>query len=141
MWYNGLMTWLIRSPLHGVVSGNMLTVTYTGRKSGRRYTTPVNYVRRGDRLLIASLPERTWWRNLRGGQAVEVRLRGRDVTAQAEVYEGESVSPVLADYLRSAPGMARYFDVKMVGGEPDTAGVARVAPSRVIVALRLQGAG
>ena len=47
MWFNSIMKWLIRSPLHGLVSKSMLVIGYTGRKSGRRYETPVNYVRDG----------------------------------------------------------------------------------------------
>ena len=41
--YNPLMKWLLRSPLHGVVSKMYLLVTFTGRKSGTVYSTPVEY--------------------------------------------------------------------------------------------------
>jgi deazaflavin-dependent oxidoreductase (nitroreductase family) len=140
MWYNGIMVALLRSPLHGAVSRSVLALTYTGRKSGRSYTVPVNYVRDPDdnhRLLITSAPARTWWRNLRSGQVVSVRLRGRDVAAVAEVLEGGSRTEALAAYFRGAPQMAKYFEVKMVDGEPDTDDVTRVAPTRVMVILKL----
>ncbi len=136
MWYNGIMIGLLRSPLHATISGNVLALTYTGRKSGQRFTVPVNYVSDGRRLIITSTPARTWWRNLRGGQTVNLRLRGRNVTAEAEVLEGEAVAPALAAYFRGAPHMAKYFEVGMNDGEPDAADVARVAPSRVMVILK-----
>jgi len=136
MWYNGIMIALLRSPLHSTISGTVLALTYTGRKSGRRFTVPVNYVSEGDQLIITSTPARTWWRNLRGGQTVSLRLRGRDVSAEAEVLEGEAVVPALAAYFRGAPHMAKYFEVAMNEGEPDAADVAQVAPSRVMVILR-----
>jgi deazaflavin-dependent oxidoreductase (nitroreductase family) len=139
MWYNGIMTALLRSPLHGAISHSVLALTYTGRKSGRTYTVPVNYVRDPDdyeRLLITSTPARTWWRNLREGQSVIVRLRGRDVLSFADVLEGESATAALAAYFRGAPQMAKYFEVKMEGDEPDADDVARVAPSRIMVAVK-----
>lgn len=42
---NPVVTWLLRSSLHGILSGSTLLITVTGRKSGRIYTIPVNYVR------------------------------------------------------------------------------------------------
>jgi deazaflavin-dependent oxidoreductase (nitroreductase family) len=139
MWYNGIMIALLRSPLHGAISHSVLGLTYTGRKSGQTHTVPVNYVRDPDdydRLLITSTPARTWWRNLRGGQSLSVRLRGREVISFAEVLEGDSATAALAAYFRGAPQMARYFEVKMVDGEPDADDVVRVAPSRVMVVVK-----
>lgn len=139
MWYNGVMLWLLRSPLHGAISRDVLAVTYTGRKSGQRYSVPVNYVRDGERLLITSTPARTWWRNLRGGQRVSLRLRGKETPAVGHVIEaGEALAEALAAYFRGAPQMARYFDVKMIDGEPDPVDLARVAPSRVMIVLEVE---
>jgi hypothetical protein len=33
---------LLRSPLHGFMDRSTLLLTYTGHKSGKAYTTPVN---------------------------------------------------------------------------------------------------
>ncbi len=139
MWYNGIMLWLLRTPLHGAISRYVLALTYTGRKSGRRYAVPVNYVRDENRLLITSTPARTWWRNLRGGQPVSLRLRGQEVAAVGyAIEEPQAVGEALADYFRGVPQMARYFDVKMVNGEPDPADLARIAPSRVMIVLEVE---
>jgi deazaflavin-dependent oxidoreductase (nitroreductase family) len=82
---NGTMSLLLRSPLHGLVSKHAMLITVSGRKSGRLYTTPVNYVRDGDTITVVSRPNRTWWRNLRGGASVAVRVRGEDLKGVAEV--------------------------------------------------------
>lgn len=52
---NGFMSGLLRSSLRGLVSGNMLLIGVTGRKTGRQYVTPVNYLRDGDENLTAYL--------------------------------------------------------------------------------------
>jgi deazaflavin-dependent oxidoreductase (nitroreductase family) len=82
---NGTMKLVLRSPLHGLVSKHAMLITVTGRKSGRLYTTPVNYVREGDTITVVSRANRTWWRNLRGGAPVAVRVSGKDLKGVAEV--------------------------------------------------------
>jgi hypothetical protein len=32
MWYNAVIRWILRSPLHGLMSKNTLLVNYRGRK-------------------------------------------------------------------------------------------------------------
>jgi len=54
MWYNPIMKWILGSPLHRVVSKSTMLVTFTGRKSGKQYTIPVNYVREGDVFYVTS---------------------------------------------------------------------------------------
>jgi deazaflavin-dependent oxidoreductase (nitroreductase family) len=67
---------VLRSSLHGFMGRSTLLLTYTGRKSGKAYTLPVNYLRDGDTLLVVSSCEHIWWKNLRGGAPVAVRVRG-----------------------------------------------------------------
>ena len=76
MWYNSIMSAVLRSPLHGMLSKNMMLITVTGKKSGREYTTPVSFTRQGDDLWVISKRERTWWRNLIGGAPVRLELKG-----------------------------------------------------------------
>jgi deazaflavin-dependent oxidoreductase (nitroreductase family) len=94
---NGTMSVLLRSPLHGLVSQRVMLITICGRKSGRLYTTPVNYVRDGDTITVVSRTHRTWWRNLRGGAQVTVRARGEDLKGVAEVVvdDKEAVAKAL----------------------------------------------
>ena len=58
--YNPLMLWLLRSPLHGVVSSMYMVVNFTGRKSGKAYSTPVEYWQDGDTLMFFTTRSRVW---------------------------------------------------------------------------------
>jgi deazaflavin-dependent oxidoreductase (nitroreductase family) len=140
MWYNPLLTMILRSPLHSLLSGNTLALTYTGRKSGRTYTTPVNYVRDGDRLWATSTRTRTWWRNLRGGVPVSLRLQGHEVQATGSVMEDEAaVAEALSAYLSKVPGWAKYFKVGLdASGQLDRNDLARAAKERVMIQFRLR---
>jgi deazaflavin-dependent oxidoreductase (nitroreductase family) len=139
MWYNPMMIWLLRSPLHGLISKSFMLVTYTGRKSGRVYAVPVNYVRNGSVLTVTSYRQRTWWRNLRDGAPVTVRLQGRELHATGEVIEDDDgVATALAEYLQSVPGSAKYFQVGLDSdGRPKAEDVVRAASGRVMVHIRL----
>jgi deazaflavin-dependent oxidoreductase (nitroreductase family) len=136
---NPLMKLILRSPLHGLASHNTMLITVTGRKSGKVYTTPVNYVRDGDILLVTSLRGRVWWKNLRGGAPVSVRLQGHDLKGIAEaVTDDEAVRKGLLAYLRKVPDYARYFQVSLdPDGQPNVEDVTRAAHNRVMIEIRL----
>lgn len=139
MWFNPLMTWLIRSPFHRLLSKNFMTVTYQGRKSGKSYQLPVNYTRQGDALVTFSYRERTWWRNLRGGAQVVLRLEGKDVPAKSQVIEADAeVTDALAAYLRQTPQMAKYFQVGLdPAGLPRNEDIQRIAAERVVIRTQI----
>jgi hypothetical protein len=48
MWFNLMIVWLLKSPLHGMISKGVMLVSVTGRKSGRMISTPTNYLRDGN---------------------------------------------------------------------------------------------
>ena len=50
--YNPIIIWLLRSPLHSLMDKSTILVTITGRKSGKKYTIPVSYMRDGDTLFM-----------------------------------------------------------------------------------------
>jgi hypothetical protein len=54
--------------------------------------------REGTLTIFVGRPERKkWWRNLRGGAEVEVRLRGRRIRGQAEVVEDSAAVETYLD--------------------------------------------
>lgn len=113
MWFNPIIKFLLTSPLHFFVSGNMMLLNFTGRKSGKAFSTPVNYVTIGDDLYTTSVPERTWWRNFRGGGPAEIVMKGKRLAYTGTSYEGvDAVMTVLPGYLAHAPkAVADYYGV------------------------------
>ena len=69
-----------------IVGRNVAIITYTGRRSGRTFTTPVAYRRSGDEIEIAAnMPDaKSWWRNFLGdGAPLTVRLEGTEQPGHA----------------------------------------------------------
>ena len=91
--FNAGVVGLLEAPLVGSLMGKGFTViTYVGRRSGKTFSTPVNYRRRGDELLIGvAMPDKkSWWRNFLGeGGPITVRLNGVDRTGHAVARRDE----------------------------------------------------
>ncbi|MEW5720875.1 MAG: nitroreductase/quinone reductase family protein [Chloroflexota bacterium] len=139
MWFNPIMLFILRSPIHALLSGSTMAITCTGRKSGKALTVPTNYVRDGDKLLVTSFRRRTWWRNLRGGAPVTVRLQGRDYSGAGKAIEDAgAVAENLRAYFRRVPQWAKYSGVTLdANGEPNAESLKRAAQDKVIVEIRL----
>ncbi|MBN1537624.1 MAG: nitroreductase family deazaflavin-dependent oxidoreductase [Anaerolineales bacterium] len=139
---NPLIAAILRSPLHGMLSRSTMLVTVKGRKSGKTYTTPVNYIRQGNMLYTLSSRERTWWRNLRGEAEVTLCFQGEQMKGWGKVVEDDlGVAEALSAYLQLAPQYARYLNIQTdKDGHPIAQDIAQKAQSRVVVTIDL-GAG
>jgi len=86
---NPVLRLLLRSPVGGRLGRHLALLGYEGRRTGVRHELVVEYVRDGDTVWIKpAMPERkTWWRNLRGGAPVRLRLAGADVDGLGTALE------------------------------------------------------
>ncbi|MGB3635445.1 MAG: nitroreductase/quinone reductase family protein [Rubrobacteraceae bacterium] len=129
----------LRSPFHRLLSGGVMLLTFTGRKTGKQYTFPVNYAREGDTLTVFS--SKSWWKNLRGGGRVAVRLQGRGRTARAEVIRDraavlEAVERLEAEY--GLKGSGRRIGLTLDISPPPTRDeLAAALEDRVVIRLTL----
>ena len=72
-----------------LVGRNILILTTTGRKSGRRRSTPLFHVRDGsDYVIVASNggedPYPGWWHNIRANDRVEIQVGRQVIPCSAE---------------------------------------------------------
>jgi deazaflavin-dependent oxidoreductase (nitroreductase family) len=139
VWFNLFMIPILKSPLHFLISESTILITYRGKKSGKQYQVPVNYLAIKDRLLTTSFRHRIWWRNLRGGVGVTVRLKGKNYRARAEAVEDpEKVEALLIEYYSFKPEWAKYSQIKVdETGQADLEDILRAANDKVVVVTRL----
>jgi deazaflavin-dependent oxidoreductase (nitroreductase family) len=136
---NNFMTFILRSPLHGMLSSSTMLITVTGCKTGKAITTPVNYALDGNKVWVTSYRKRSWWRNLRGGQPVTLRVKGKEVNGWGNVIEdGRGVEKALGVYLALLPQHAKYFHVTLdERSQPSAEELALAAHDRVIVEITI----
>ncbi len=132
------MKLVLRSPVHGMVSKTVLLITFTGRKSGKTYTTPVDYSQDGDQVYIFTHAD--WWKNLRNGAPVTLRIRGRELPGLAEpvAEDKQAVAAGLMSHLRKVPSDARYYGVTFDDHRnPRAEEVEQAAQTVVMICIRL----
>ena len=113
---NAVVSRILRSPLHGMMSSSTDLVRYTGRRSGRTFTTPTQYARDGDDvvILVGRPDTKRWWRNFTGGADLDLLLAGTWVPMRAEAVLGgerpEEVAALLGTYLDRFPRAVKALD-------------------------------
>ncbi len=123
---------MLKTPgLRSVMGKTFMILTVTGAKTGNRYTTPVQYVRDGDRLLVLSQRTRRWWRNLAERPEVEIMLRGERIRTVALLAEGDEERAAMAATPRLNPRTAKFYGVTMACRRPDVARTGGSVISRV----------
>ena len=77
---------IARSPLHPLISDNVVVLIFPGIKSGRIYSIPVSYLETSEKELVC-VTDRPyiWWRNLINNNNIQILLRGELLNAEVEV--------------------------------------------------------
>jgi deazaflavin-dependent oxidoreductase (nitroreductase family) len=108
---NRIVRGVLRTPLVSRLAGRrLITVYIVGRKSGRRYAVPVAYTSHEGDLLVGT--PFGWGRNLRTGQPVTIRLKGRRRPADVRVLtEEHEVTDAYAVMARDNHAFAKFNDI------------------------------
>ncbi len=134
---NRIMALLLRSPLHSLVSSQIMLLSFHGRKTGKLYTTPVGYMREGNTITLFT--DHTWWRNLQNGAPVTVRIAGKTIRGNSNVFLDKDLTiSTLHRYLQHAPNAARAFSVnKNASGDFDTESLQDAAQRFTMMRIEL----
>ena len=104
---------VLQSPLHALLSRDVLLLTYRGRKTGQPHRLPLSYVEIDDHLYLCTRTSR-WWRNLGEGRRVDLRLRGRRRQAESHVLPAgtdEALAGLRAFLTRNPRTAETLYDV------------------------------
>ena len=139
-WLNVFMKAFLRTPgLQRILGRSIALITFTGRRTGTRYTIPVSYARNAASVTLLSRASRTWWRNFETRPDVELRLAGRTVTGRAVARIGDEADlATLTSFLEGRPFDAKAYGVSLgPGGEANEADARRLLPQVVIIRIEL----
>lgn len=83
----------LRSPAGRLLGRRLAVVSYTGRRTGRTYDLVTLYARVDDTVVIAvgAARHKTWWRQFREPDRVELWLNGRRAIGTATTIDGARV--------------------------------------------------
>lgn len=138
---NPPVRWLLRSPLHRLMSQNTLLLEFTGRKSGRALSTPISYYVNGGTAHCFTSRSFGWWRNLTSGQQVQVTIQGQrwKSTPVIESLDHPLMEAQLEAFLRAVPRDAAHAGVSLdEKGSPNPGDVRRVIAGMVYLQFPLE---
>jgi len=105
---------------NGLVGGDLfgtkvLLLTTTGRKSGKRYTTPLTYLADGENLVIIASnggadTDPNWWRNLSVSPHALVQVGGQHKELRAEAALGAERDRLWSAVTERYPVYRRYAE-------------------------------
>lgn len=133
---NRFMRLLLNSPLHRLMSGNVMVIYFTGRKTGRRRATPVRYLKESDACVVCLTGRETgWWPNFLEPRDVELQLADRRLAARAHAQpdDAERKAEVLREVLRRFPADAPYHGIVLKRGQAITPSQFEKAVARDVV--------
>jgi deazaflavin-dependent oxidoreductase (nitroreductase family) len=89
--FNPIVRWVLSSRLHALMSKNVLLIAFRGRKSGKEYSTPVQFAQEDKQvwILVGFAEKKNWWHNLMGGAPVRLCIEGKWQDGQAVLLKGE----------------------------------------------------
>ena len=137
-WMNRLLSSLLRSPFHGLLSKEMMLITFTGRKSGKQFTTPVTMISEGQ--WVKFFTSNPWYKNLVGGAPVKLLIAGRERAGHATVSDDSATllretKAFLAERgLKNAFRLGLELDPK---SPPTDSDLNRMLSGRALVAVTL----
>src|SRR5690606_6223139 len=124
---------------------DLLLLTTTGAKAGRRWTTPVMYLEDGDRLVVIASKagadhHPAWFHNLRANPEVTVEAGTDTFQARASIVDPPERDRLYARMVEKAPGFAED-EAKASRASPVVAlervGGAAASEGRVVLTARL----
>jgi len=138
---NPFMRLMLHLPIKRMQEG-LLLLTFTGRRSGTQFILPLSYAEDADGSLL--IPGGGAWKlNLAPGRPIQVRLRGKDTTADSEViWDSAEIACLLPRLYRDNPQGQDFVGVPIApDGKPDRAKLEQaIEDGFAIVRLRLQSA-
>lgn len=135
---NPLMKALLYSPLHGRVSKSLMLLTFTGRKSGKKFTTPVGYLRKGNTLIVFT--HSSWWKNLEGGAPVTMRIQGKKINGVGRPVDDPAEIKSMVRDLNAANGKERARQMGFWVENPDASPeeIQKAVAGTTFVHIRLE---
>jgi hypothetical protein len=86
---NPILSFLLRTPLAGPARKQLMVLSFTGRKTGRRYSIPLSaHVIDNDLYALCSA---TWKQNFRGGTPAEVVYDGKTTAMHGELIQDSAI--------------------------------------------------
>ena len=133
---NPFVALLARSPLHFLISHQLLVVSFKGIKSGKSYLIPVSYHKHDNNYTAVTLRSNVWWKNLKKDSTSQIWLKGKLVQAdiQLEFVDNDLVADTLTDLVTNNSIDAFFAKIKLnKDGSPNQEDLTKAASLHTVL--------
>ena len=131
---------IARSPLHPLISDNIVVLIFPGMKSGRIYSIPVSYLEISGKEMVC-LTDRPyiWWRNLINNKNIQILLRGKLLNANVEVeFENDNlIAEKLKEMCLHSKVDAYFANVKFKNNVPIEEDIIAASSKMTLIKLSI----
>ena len=138
---NATVIALSKSPLHVILSNNVVVLHVKGKKTGKIYKIPVSFLElEPDKLCCVTDRENIWWKNLIGSQFSKTRFKGRllDSTLTATIDNQVQIEEYLGALCRHSRVDGFFAKVSYQNGEPVKQDIMTAARKMVAITVSFQ---
>jgi|SRR6476661_674023 hypothetical protein len=138
---NAIMRPLLKSPLHGLLSGRLMLLSYVGGKTGRKYTFAIGYFPwdNGDVLAMSSA---NWPKAITSADDVQVLIKRRWLHAEPTVIrQDDQKADMLGEFARrNGPRAAKGLMLGLPADrQPDRQELLTAATKTTLVRFAVSG--
>ena len=143
LWFliNPFVALLARSPLHFIISHQVLVIQFKGRRSGKSYLVPVSYHEHGSSYTCVTLRSNIWWRNLKDISHTQIWFKGKlmNVKIDLEFNNDQIVESTLSNLVTGNKVDAYFAKIKLnKDGSPDTDDLLQAAKLHTVLKFLIE---
>ena len=132
---------IAKSPLHFLISQNLVVLNFVGMKTGKNYALPVSYLEDPKGQLRCVTDRRNiWWRNLLQASSIKILYKGK-LTDALVTIEHEN-NKIIADQLDALCSHSRidgfFAKVGYENGKPVRKDIEKAASLMTLIQLSIK---
>ena len=82
---NPIVRLILKSPIHFLISHQILLFRVVGRRSKRIFEIPASYAHINDSLVCVTLRENLWWKNFKDIETQEIYFKGKKINKNISI--------------------------------------------------------
>ena len=135
---NPIVRLILKSPIHFLISHQILLFRVVGRRSKRIFEIPASFAHINDSLVCVTLRENLWWKNFKNIETQEIYFKGKKINKNISINftDNAFVREKLKELIEHNPIDAFFAGVKLDKNKaPNSADLDKAAELHTVIIL------
>ena len=135
---NPIVRLILNSPIHFLISHQILLFRVVGRRSKRIFEIPASFAHINDSLVCVTLRENLWWKNFKDIETQEIYFKGKKINKNISINftDNAFVRDKLKELIEHNPIDAFFAGVKLDKNKvPNSADLDKAAELHTVIIL------